>query len=222
MIPAFNEEKNLAQVLPRLPFQIGDLPVHALVIVDGAKDRSAEVAQQHAIPVTSHVINRGQGDALRTGFELALQDGAEIVVTMDADGQHCPEEIERLVSPIVAGEADFVMGSRFTGHYAEQGGTRHIGIVAFSAILSCLTGLHITDCTNGFRAIRASALRQLDLCENRFGAPELLMKAADKRLRFQEVPVTVLARTSGLSKKPRNWRYPVGFAWAIVRTWWSL
>jgi len=156
IIPAFNEEKNLEKVLPVLPPCIGQLPVRVLVIVDGSKDRSAEVARRYAVPVTSHILNRGQGDALRTGFDLALQDGAQIVVTMDADGQHAPEEIERLVTPLLADEADFCDGVALLGHYADRGGARHIGIVCFSALISVLTGVRITDCTNGFRAIRAS------------------------------------------------------------------
>ena len=219
IIPAYNEEKNLEKVLPVLPACIGQVPVRALVIVDGSRDRSATVARRYAVPVTSHALNRGQGDALRTGFDLASQDGAQIIVTMDADGQHRPEEIERLVMPLLVDEADYVMGSRFLGHYAEQGGVRHIGIVLFSALISALTGAHITDCTNGFRAIRASGLARLDLRENRFSAPELIIEAANKGLRICEVPVTILARGEGHSKKPRSWRYPLGFALVILRTW---
>ena len=99
------------------------------------------------------------------------------------------------------------------------GAARHIGIVFFSALISALTGVRITDCTNGFRAIRASGLARLELRENRFSAPELIIEAAQKDLRIKEVPVTILTRQEGKSKKPRSWRYPVGFAWVILRTW---
>lgn len=219
IIPAFNEERNLEQLLPRMPTTICGKPVQALVIVDGSQDRSASVAHSYGIPVAVHPINRGGGDAVRTGFDLATQKGAEVVVTMDADGQHQPEEIERLVKPILDDEADIVMGSRFLGYYAERGSARHVGIVGFAAMLSMLLGIRITDSTSGFRAIRASELARLELRESQFTVAETIIEAVMKGLRYKEVPVTILARHDGKSKKPRSWRYPVGFALVILRTW---
>ncbi len=219
VIPAFDEQPNLERMLPTLPAQACGRPVRALVVADGARDRSADVAQRHAAGVTSHAINRGQGDALRTGFEIALHDGADIVVTMDADGQHRPEEIARLVQPIIDDQADFVLGSRVRGEYEERGSARHAGIVIFSVIVSWLAGTRVSDCTNGFRAIRGAALQRLELRESRFSAPELIIEAAAKGLRIREVPVSVLARHHGQSKKPGSWRYPFGFTLAIVRAW---
>lgn len=219
VIPAFNEEKNLEQLLPRIPPRVQGKPTNALVIVDGARDRSAAVAQKYAVPVTSHAINRGGGAALRTGFELALQAGAIIVVTMDADGQHDPAEIEALVEPIQNDQADVVIGNRLAGHYADQGGARHLGIVLFSWLVSLLSGTRIHDCTNGFRAIRASALSSMDLREQQFHTAEFIMEAARNRLRLCEVPVSVLARNEGLSKKPAGLRYPLGFAWTLFKIW---
>lgn len=219
VIPAFDEERSLQDLLPKIPSSACDLPVSALVIVDGGRDASASVARGCAVPVTSHVINRGQGDALRTGFELALRRGADIVVTMDADGQHRPEDIPPLVSPIVSGEADFVLGSRVIGQAPGQGAARKVGGHVFSALLSLVVGQRITDCANGFRAIRVSALERLELRERQFSAPELLCEAFAKGLRVLEVPVTVLPRLEGESRKPRSWRYPVGFFLAIVRAW---
>ena len=122
IIPAFNEEKNLEVVLPKIPPSVDSSPVSALVIVDGARDQSESVARKYSVPVTSHAINRGGGTAIRTGYELAIRNGAKIVVTMDADGQHDPAELERLVHPILQEEADVVLGNRFAGTYAERGG----------------------------------------------------------------------------------------------------
>lgn len=144
IIPAFEEEENLQKVLPELPTRVCGRVLQALVIVDGSEDHSAAVAREYAVSVTSHPIRRGQGDALRTGFGLALQNNAQITVTMDADGQHLPEEIERLVAPVIAGEAEFVMGSRFLGYYEAKRGARHVGILAFSALVSLLCGAKIT------------------------------------------------------------------------------
>ena len=219
VMPAYNEEKNLDALLPALPSFICGLSAKAIVVLDGTKDRSKEVAQRHNIPVSVHPINRGQGDALRTGFDIAIAEGAMIIITMDADGQHRPEELEKIVYPIISDEADYVMGSRFLGEYEESGGARHFGIVFFSALISLLTGVKITDCTNGFRAIRTSGLAQMKLYESRFSAPELIITAANRGLRIKEVPVTILSRYEGESKKPRRWRYPLGFLIAIFKAW---
>jgi hypothetical protein len=140
-------------------------------------------------------------------------------MTMDADGQHRPEDIEKLARPVIDGEADYVMGSRFLGEYEERGGVRHAGIMLFTTLINVLGRVKITDCTNGFRAIRGSELGKLRLNEDRFSAPELIMEAARHGLRIKEVPVTIVRRAAGESKKPRRLGYPVGFLRTIVRVW---
>lgn len=219
VIPAYNEEQAIQNVLPRIPRVILTYQVQIVVVVDGGTDETAEVVRRENYPVVAHVMNRGQGDALRTGFEIALKDGADVVVTMDADGQHRPEEIEKLVRPIIEDTADFVLGSRFLGQYEDQGGARHVGILFFTKLINLLGGINISDCTNGFRAIRGGELAKLDLREDKFSAPELIMKAARAGLRIQELPVTILRRAEGESKKPRRLGYPLGFGWVIVKTW---
>ena len=219
VIPAYNEEKSILPVLQRIPESIRGYQTHPVVVEDGGTDRTKEVVREMNFPVTAHLINRGQGDALRTGFEIALAEGSDIVITMDADGQHQPEEIEKLIAPIVSGEADFVLGSRFLGEYEDRGGFRHAGILFFTWLTRLLSGAPITDITNGFRAIRTEKILQLELSEDRFNAPELLMEAARKGLRIAEVPVTIKSRFEGESKKPRGLRYPFGFGKTIIKTW---
>lgn len=219
VIPAYNEEKTILPVLQRIPERIAGYQTHPVVVEDGGTDRTSDVARGLNVPVSVHLINRGQGGALRTGFEIALAEGSDIVVTMDADGQHRPEEIERLIAPILSGEADFVLGSRFLGEYQDRGGARHLGILFFTALTRLLSGAKITDITNGFRAIRTEKILQLELQEDRFNAPELLMEAARKGLRITEVPVTIASRASGESKKPPGLRYPFGFGRTILKTW---
>jgi hypothetical protein len=219
IIPAYNEQEAIRGVLARVPDEILGYKVNPLVVVDGATDGTEAVAIEHNFPVATHIVNRGQGDALRTGFEIARAEGAEIVVNMDADGQHRSEEIERLVAPIVNDEADYVMGSRFLGHYEEAGGFRHRGITLFSWIVSMLSGQKITDSCNGFRAIRGSLLHKLDLREDRFSAAELILEAVKKKLRVKEVPISIMRRTEGESKKPKRLGYPLGFLRVIVQTW---
>jgi glycosyltransferase involved in cell wall biosynthesis len=169
--------------------------------------------------VATHRRNLGQGDALRTGFALAQRLDAEVVVTMDADGQHDPEQLPDLVKPVVADEADYVQGSRFLGMYDDAGGARHAGIKGFTRVINVLSHAGITDCTNGFRAIRGTGLARMRLVEDRFSAAEIIIEAAARGLRMQEVAVHIRSREVGVSRKPRGLGYPVGYLATIGRSW---
>ncbi|WP_273847010.1 glycosyltransferase family 2 protein [Rubrobacter calidifluminis] len=219
VVPAYNEAGGIAQVLSRVPEELMGYEVRTVVVDDGSSDATEQIARNLGYPVVSHVVNRGQGDALRTGFAIAGLERADMVINLDADGQYLPEEMERLIVPIIEDEADFVLGSRFMGFYEEAGSVRHIGVVFFSKMISLLTGKKITDSTNGFRAIRGSMLPKLDLREDRFNATELILEALKKGLRFKEVPVTMLKRAEGVSKKPPKLRYPLGVFRVIIQTW---
>jgi glycosyltransferase involved in cell wall biosynthesis len=171
------------------------------------------------VPVVSHVVNRGQGDALRTGFAIAQAEKSEVVINLDADGQYKPEELDRLVKPIIEGKADFVLGSRFMGFYEESGSVRHLGVVFFSRMISLLTGVKVSDCTNGYRAIRVSELHKLNLREDRFNANEIILEALKHKLRFEQVPVSMMTRAAGETKKPPKLAYPLGVFRVIISTW---
>jgi len=220
VIPAFNEAENLPLILSRIPSKVHGKSLRALVVVDGATDRTADVARKAGLPVIIHPINRGGGAALRVGYTVALQDHAEIVVTMDADGQHQPEEIQKLVEPILRGEADFVCGSRVLGQQYGIEPLRRIGIVVFNALLSLLMRRRITDCSNAFRAIKTECLARLRLEQDQFHTTEILIEAMKKGFRVKEVPVTVTGRISGSSKKPPSLLYGWGFLKAIFKSWW--
>ncbi len=219
IIPAYNEEGGIRGVLHKVPKEILGYAVKTVVVDDGSTDATEAIALEEGYPVVSHVVNRGQGDALRTGFAIARLKRAGIVINLDADGQYKPEEIERLVKPIIDDEADFVLGSRFMGFYEEAGSVRHVGVVFFSKLISLLTGTSISDCTNGFRAIRISELHKLDLREDRFNATEIILEALKKKLRFAQVPVTMLSRAAGETKKPAKLAYPLGVFRVIISTW---
>jgi hypothetical protein len=219
IIPAYNEADNIGKVLARIPSEILDKAVQTLVVVDGATDDTESVVASLNQTSISHVINRGGGAALKAGYEMAVENGAEIVVTMDADGQHQPEEIENLVRPILMGEADLVNGSRVLGHYEKDNQIRAAGVVFFNWLVSILTMTRITDCSNAFRAIRASTLPALDLRQTQFHASEMLIEALRNDLIVKEVPITITRRMSGESKKPPSLRYALGFAKAIFSTW---
>jgi glycosyltransferase involved in cell wall biosynthesis len=219
VIPAYNEEDAIVGVLRELPRELAGYVVEPVVVVDGGTDGTADVARAAGYVTLVHPVNRGQGDAIRTGFAYALARGAEIVMTMDADGQHRPDEMIELVKPIVADEADYVQGSRFLGEYDDAGGARQIGIHGFTRLINLLSGAGITDCTNGFRAVRAESLARMRLEEPRFSAPEIIQEATRQGLRLREVPVHIRSRSHGESKKPRRLGYPLGFLGVIVRTW---
>lgn len=219
VIAAYNEEQAIDGVLQELPREVCGMRVEPLVVVDGGEDETENVVRRGGHLVVTHPVNRGQGDALRTGFRVALRRGADIVVTMDADGQHRPDQLEDLVKPIVADEADYVHGSRFLGEYDEAGSARSVGIRFFARLINLLARTHVTDCTNGFRAVRADKLALLRLEEDRFSAAEIIMEAGAKGLRMQEVPVHIQARSHGESKKPRRLGYPLGFLQTIFRVW---
>lgn len=220
VIPAFNEAENLPLILGRIPREIQGKSTRVLVVVDGATDRTADVARAAGFPVIVHPINRGGGAALRVGYAVAVQDCAEIVVTMDADGQHQPEEIEKLVEPILKGEADFVCGSRVLGRQYGIEPLRRAGIVLFNTLISILMRRRITDCSNAFRAIKTKCLSHLRLEQDQFHTTEILIEAMKKGFRIKEVPVTVTGRISGSSKKPPGLLYGWGFLKAIFKSWW--
>jgi glycosyltransferase involved in cell wall biosynthesis len=219
IVPAYDEEGGIRKVLRKVPKKLLGYEVKTVVVDDGSTDATEAIALEEGWPVVSHVVNRGQGDALRTGFAIAQLERAEVVINLDADGQYKPEEIERLVKPIIDGKADFVLGSRFMGFYEEAGSVRHVGVVFFSKMISLLTGTRISDCTNGFRAIRVSELHKLDLREDRFNATEIILEALKKKLRFAQVPVTMLSRAAGETKKPPKLAYPLGVFRVIISTW---
>lgn len=219
VIAAYNEEQAIEGVLSELPREVAGLPVEPIVVVDGGDDDTESIVRRAGYFVVTHSVNRGQGDALRTGFTAALRRGADVVVTMDADGQHRPDQLDDLVKPIVHDAADYVQGSRFLGTYDDAGGARDLGIRLFNRVINLLGRVEITDCTNGYRAIRGDRLAQLRLEEDRFSAPEIIMESARHGLRMKEVPVHIRTRSHGDSKKPRRLGYPIGFLRTIFRVW---
>jgi hypothetical protein len=219
LIPAYNESDNVGVVLDQIPAEVCGMRTEVLVVDDGSRDGTGDVAAEHGALVARHVTNRGGGAALRTGYRLMVESGAEIVVTLDADGQHRPDEMERLVEPIVAGEVDVAHGSRVLGRADRNHFARELGIVFFNRLVSFITRTHVTDCSNGYRAVRATVLPQLVLRQEQFHTSEFMIEAIKREIPAKEIPITVEQRLHGHSKKPAVFRYGVGFANAIVRTW---
>jgi hypothetical protein len=219
VLPAFNEAENVGAVIRSMPDRVAGLHVVPLVVNDGSEDRTAEAARESGALVAELPIRRGGGLALRVGYEIALELGAEIVVTMDADGQHRAEEIPVMVEPILEGQADYVNGSRVLGDFERGSMIRHVGVHVFSRIVTVLTGRRITDPSSGFRAARADLLRRLVLQQDQFWTSEILIEALRHRAQVVEVPVTMLARAGGETKKPKSLRYGWNFSKVIIQTW---
>ena len=219
LIPAYNEAASLGVVLDRIPGEVCGIETAVLVVDDGSRDGTGEVAARYGAMVARHVINRGGGAALRTGYRLLADSGAAIVVTLDADGQHLPSEMERLVEPIVSGEVAVTHGSRVLGEAEPNHYARELGIVFFNKLVSLITRTRVSDCSNGYRAVRSDVLPQLVLRQEQFHTSEFLIEAIKRGIPAKEVPVTVANRIHGHSKKPAVVRYGIGFANAIVRAW---
>ena len=220
VIPAFNEEACIADVLDRIPQEACGLSVDTLVVDDGSHDRTAEIAEAHGAYVARRERNSGQGAAFQVGYRLAADLGARYVVTLDADGQWNPEEVPTVLQPVVDGEADFVHGSRVLGHAETDDVVRHAGVRVFSLLVRVLTGVRVTDTSSGLRAMLAEVGVTARLQEPQYQSSELLLAAIAKGYRVTERPIVMRKRTAGESKKGHNALYGVRYARVILRTWW--
>jgi glycosyltransferase involved in cell wall biosynthesis len=222
VIPAYNEEPTVAEVVREIPRHAAGLEAEVIVVVDGARDRTASEAGGAGALVCEVPVNRGQGAALRLGYWLARARGARIICTIDADGQYEPGEIAQVIQPILDGRADFVSGSRRLGAELTTDSTRHLGVIVFGAILTVLTRHRITDPACGLRAMRAELTAAVTLEQNQYQASELQISAALNGFRLAEVPTTMRDRGAHATgtKKGGNLAYGLRFARAALRTWW--
>jgi glycosyltransferase involved in cell wall biosynthesis len=167
-----------------------------------------------------NIINRGGGAALRLGYDILQKAGVQYCITMDADGQHRPEDIKNLLLPIIENRYDCIIGSRILGDREKSNWLRTTGVYVFGRIVSILLGKKITDPSSGFRAFRMEAMAPIQLHEDQYHTSELIIEAVKKGLRIGEVPITILNRKFGKSKKGRDLVYGFHFARIIVKTWW--
>jgi glycosyltransferase involved in cell wall biosynthesis len=221
VVPAFNEAGSVAAVVRAVPPVVAGVATATIVVDDGSTDATAEEARRAGAMVCSLAHNVGQGVALRLGYQLASTLGARYVATADADGQFDPAELPRLLAPLLDGEADFVSGSRRLGRNVQTDRVRRLGVVVFGAVVSALTGVRITDPSNGLRAWREDVTSTVVLRQPQYQTSELLIRAVAHGFRVREVPATMYERVTGTSKKGRNWRYALRFARVIATTAWE-
>jgi glycosyltransferase involved in cell wall biosynthesis len=221
VIPAYNEEPTVAGVVEEIPREAAGLKTEVIVVVDGAGDLTASRAAGAGALVCDVAVNRGQGAALRLGYWLARARGAQVIATIDADGQYEPDEIARVVQPILDGRADFVSGSRRLGAELTTDKVRHLGVLVFGALISVLVRHRITDPACGIRAMRAEVTGAVKLEQPQYQASELMISAALHGFRLAEVPTTMRDRGvhATRTKKGGNFGYGVRFARAALRTW---
>jgi glycosyltransferase involved in cell wall biosynthesis len=198
VIPARNEEAPLPSVLGEIP---ADRVDRVIVVDNGSTDRTAEVARQAGALVV-YEPRAGYGYACAAGTRAAVQQGAEVLVFLDADGSFDPGQVPDLLAPIQTGQADLVLGSRPAGGMEPGAMPRHarFGNWLVARLMRALYGLHVTD-LGPYRAIRADLLARLGMQEMTFGWPtEMMVKAARRGARVMEVPVRYRVRRGGRSK----------------------
>jgi len=198
VIPAFNEARAIAGVVAG----VATAGYRVIVVDDGSRDRTRDAAATAgAAAVISHPVNLGQGAALQTGIDFALQQGAEVVVTFDADGQHRAADVARLIAALHSNGADFALGSRFLGATVNLPMSRRLLLRLATLFTRLTTGLSLTDTHNGLRAMTRRGASAIRLRQNRMAhASEILHQIGESGLKFVEVPVTIEYSAYSLEK----------------------
>lgn len=220
VIAAYNEEGAIGPVIESLPQSVSGLEVAKIVVSDGSMDATVKDAETAGALVCDVPVNRGQGAALRLGYRLAREGGAQYIVTTDADGQYNPAEISGLIAPLLAGTADFVTGSRTKGSEETTDPVRKLGVRVFALTISVLTGQRVSDPAFGLRAMRSEVTGAVSLRQPQYQAAELLIGVITHGYRVVERPATIHKRQVGKSKKGNNAFYALQFAKVVGTTWW--
>lgn len=205
ILPAYNEEEKIGEVLKSLPRRIkGISEIEKVVIDDGSTDKTSEIALKSKATVLKHVINRGLGGAIGTGFEYARNNNADIVVTFDSDGQHRPQDIEPLIKPILDKKADVVIGSRFVKFQKMPLDRAVINI--FSNIATfILFGIWTSDSQSGLRAFNRRAIEKIEIRTQKMEvSSEIFREIKRNNLGFVEIPIQAIYTEYSRSKGQKN------------------
>lgn len=218
IIPAFNEEKTISDILQSL----SEIGYSIIVIDDCSSDNTCKIALQYPVVLLKHTINLGQGAALQTGFNYIRKfSKVSCVVTFDADGQHNIGDIELITKPILTGDYDVVLGSRFLQKKElgqNQGGIPLAKLVTLKLgvlFTRLTTKLRLTDTHNGFRAFSFQAMQLINISQDRMAhGSEILMQIAKNKMKYCEIPVTI-AYTAYAKKRGQSVFNSLNILWDL-------
>ena len=187
-IPAYNEEKNIASIIVKLK----KISSRIIICNDGSTDSTGLIAKELGAIVINHQKNQGYGAAIKSIFLKSKEIGAKVLVTLDADGQHDVNEIDKLLKPITDNKCDIVIGSRFLGETENIPSYRKLGINVITKLTNASIKKNLTDSQSGFRAYNKKVIEQVQLSDSGMGvSTEILIKASSKEFRIAEVPITI-------------------------------
>lgn len=203
VIAAFNEEKKIIGVIKGLK-KNGYRNI--VVVDDGSRDRTYNIISKQNIHALKHFINRGQGASLKTGIDYAVRNGAKYVVTFDADGQHNPKEIERLLKPVVSGRFEVALGSRFLRKDSNTPWIRRVVLKIGVLVIWVMYGVKLTDSHNGFRVFSRKAAQKIQITSDRMEhASQIVEEIHKNNLKYKEVPVTITYSDYSKGKGQSGW-----------------
>ncbi len=198
VIPAYNEENKIGKVVKEL---ITAGYKNVVVIDDGSKDNTFKVAKSAGAITLRHVINRGQGAGLQTGITYALNNGAGIIVTYDADGQHSKNDLPAIIKPVRLGQVDAALGSRFRKTDSNTPPIRKLFLKGGALLFRIFYGVNLSDSHNGFRALSRNAAKKINITSDDMAhASEIIDEISRKNIKYVEVPVTITYTDYSLAK----------------------
>lgn len=211
LIPAYNEEQTIVDVINKIPKKLlGVDEIITMIVDDGSTDNTAAVAIAAGAIVVSHNYNQGVGGAFKSGLNKALEEGADILVNIDADGQFSPQEIPLMIEPILSGDTEFVVGDRFTQNDGsinkpdKMPSIKYWGNKQMSRLISMLTGQNFADVSCGFRAYSREAMLRLNLTGRFTYTQETFLDLANKDVAITSVPIHVTYFSGRKSRVAKN------------------
>lgn len=218
IIPAYNESESIAAVIDKLK---KDCPrADYIVVNDCSKDNTLQVLADNKASYVNLPLNLGIGGGVQTGYKYAYQNGYDIAIQIDGDGQHDTAYLEKVIKPIEDGEADIVIGSRFiTKEGFQSSGMRRLGIKFLSTLIKICCGTKVYDVTSGFRAVNSEYIKiYSEEYPDDYPEPEAIVKASCLGARISEVPVIMKERETG-SSSITSWKsiyYMIKVSLAII------
>lgn len=195
ILPAYNQESKISELVRALKKYVDDV----IVVTDGSTDDTSKIAAKSGAIVPEQLNKRGKGNAVKRGIEISKSLKPSVIVLMDSDGQHNPEEIPKLVQPLIDEDYDMVIGSRFLGTI-KTSSINKIGNHMLNLLHLLLTFKWVTDAESGFRAFKAGRLYSLDITASHYEIEsDVLLEAIRKKLKIKEVPIAILKKERGIN-----------------------